>query len=148
MCIRDSPSPLLSPPPSPSLSGAAARAARGTVQEALSTYSSKSNTRERIPGTICTENVCRTRLSASERTPWKLRAEVSVPCFSDVLPSRSGMLPLHPETKYKKLHFQYNLYQECGFLYLRMQYTSRVPLPRRRNFKPFEVPASLLVGPY
>eukprot|EP00961_Rhodomonas_salina_P204067 2753833-Rhodomonas_salina.1 len=25
---------------------------------------------------------------------------------------------LHCEIKYKKLPFQYNLYQECGFLYL------------------------------
>eukprot|EP00961_Rhodomonas_salina_P205320 2771821-Rhodomonas_salina.4 len=25
---------------------------------------------------------------------------------------------LHPEIKYKKPHFQYNLHQECGFLYL------------------------------
>eukprot|EP00961_Rhodomonas_salina_P200646 2706734-Rhodomonas_salina.2 len=25
---------------------------------------------------------------------------------------------LRLETQYKKLHFQYNLYQECGFLYL------------------------------
>eukprot|EP00961_Rhodomonas_salina_P305422 3941946-Rhodomonas_salina.7 len=27
-------------------------------------------------------------------------------------------LRLHREIQYKKLHFQYNLYQECGFLYL------------------------------
>eukprot|EP00961_Rhodomonas_salina_P017124 230284-Rhodomonas_salina.1 len=34
---------------------------------------------------------------------------------------RQGRTALHPEIHYKKPHFQYTLYQDCGFLYLSLQ---------------------------
>eukprot|EP00961_Rhodomonas_salina_P259638 3508352-Rhodomonas_salina.1 len=36
----------------------------------------------------------------------------------------SALLVLHLEIKYKKPHFQYNLYQDCGFLHLISQCSS------------------------
>eukprot|EP00961_Rhodomonas_salina_P180658 2438393-Rhodomonas_salina.1 len=41
--------------------------------------------------------------------------------------SHAGFAPLlaHPEIQHKKPHFQCNLYQECGFLYLSLQCSSR-----------------------
>eukprot|EP00961_Rhodomonas_salina_P135191 1818780-Rhodomonas_salina.4 len=37
--------------------------------------------------------------------------------------ARAMRFPAHPEIKHKKPHFQYQLYQECGFLYLSLQCT-------------------------